>query len=97
MIEVKLRYAKIAIRGRQVAAPDGDDAVDISVPLGKAFQNCGECKSLTSLIVLDLPPGRLQRLYLLPGFAREPAIFSEPSVPQDIRVDRARAVKKLPL
>src|SRR5260370_32997009 len=94
MVEAQLCNAEIVIRGRQVLGADGDNAVDITLPFGKAFKNSSERMSRTELIVLS---GRSRWLYFLPSFARKPAMFSEPRVSQDILVGLARAVEKLPL
>ena len=42
MVEAKLCKTKIGIRCRQIIGADGNDTIDISLPVGKTFENSSE-------------------------------------------------------
>jgi len=67
------------MRGRQIFSSDGDDAIDITLSLGKPFKNGSERISCTELVVR---PGRSQRPYFLPGSSASLRYSASPASPR---------------
>src|SRR5580692_10889758 len=91
MPEAELSELEVFPRRRQVLGAQGDARSDIAVALGEAIENSREA----IIVAFGLPLGAAgERRQLLPRFGRQPAIFGQSGLAENVGIKPSRAVKR---
>src|ERR1700722_462580 len=91
MPEAELSELEVFPGRRQVLGAQGDARLDIAVALGEAVENSRDAVIVALRL---LPATSRQCRQLLPRFGRQPAIFGQSGLAENVGIERGRAVER---